>query len=165
MPVCACLDVSSMADRCLALSPVFLVDSKSRGASQGGLIIVQGPIMTMTCNLSFSTERPAGHKQTVEIRLTLAEIPSLKRGLIKTCDEGEQFVLEPWLNQSCDQLVVPSGISLSNCRAHVNTFAHAHLVVCVGFFFLFLATFGHNWWHWAAQAVLHTTVPTQNLNN
>ncbi len=86
MPVCACLDVSSMADRCLALSPVFLVDSKSGGASQGGLIIVQGPIMTMTCNLSLSTERPAGHKQTVEIRLTLAEIPSLKRGLIKTCE-------------------------------------------------------------------------------
>lgn len=77
------------AGRRLALSPVFLVDSKSGGPSQGGLIIAQGPIMTMTCNLSLSTERPAGHKQTAEIRLTLAKIPSLKRGLIKTCEKGQ----------------------------------------------------------------------------
>lgn len=59
------------AGRCLTLSLVFLVDSKSGGPSQGVLIIALGPIMTMTCNLSLSTERPAGHKQTVEIRLTL----------------------------------------------------------------------------------------------
>lgn len=100
MPVCACLDVSSMAGRCLTLSPVFLVDSKSGGPSQGGLIIVQWPIMTMTCNLSLDVQ----------------------------------------------SVSLPSGISLLNCRAHVNIIAHAHLVVCVGFFCLaFLATFGRHW--------------------
>lgn len=72
----------------LALSPIFLVDSKSGGPFQGGLIIAQRPIMTMTCNLSISTERTAGRKQTAEIQLMLAEIPSLKHALNKTCENG-----------------------------------------------------------------------------
>lgn len=81
----------------LTLSPVFLVDFESGGPFQGGLIIALGPIMTMTCNLSFSTEWSAGRRPTAEIQLVLAEIPSLKVVLmkhVKTGDEGEQFVRE-----------------------------------------------------------------------
>lgn len=72
----------------LTLSLVFLVDSKSGGPSRGGLIIAKGPIMTVTCNLSLSAEWPAGREQTAEIQLMLAEIASLKRALIKTCENG-----------------------------------------------------------------------------
>lgn len=128
--------------------------------------------MTMTCNLSLSTERPAGHKPTAEIQLVIAEIPSLKVVLmkhVKMGDEGEQFVRERWQNQSCDQMVVPSGISLSNCQAHVNIFAHAHLVVHVGVFFfialLFLATFGRHWWHWCnTSCVTHNSACTESAH-
>lgn len=137
---------------CLTLSPVFLVYSKSGGPSQGGLIIAQGPIMTMTCNLSLSTERPAGHKQTAEIRLTLAKIPSLKRGLIKTCEKGQ------WRGAVCAGTMTESKL-WPNCGSQLDFIIELsstcqHICTCtlsgVCRIFFCLDFFGRQWWHWAA---------------